>query len=737
MVLSEKGDTQKKSRRCYSDIEKSIPSFRTPSHICSLVLPLLSDNDSGNNSVGVVDSHSSSSFSGKLSVSGKVGSSDPSTTSNTTTSSLENAFMRQNSLKGRHGHHMSSSTMASVGSKGSLISGGTGSASGGINTVLSSSGLASIKSISSASTMGTTSNYTSGVVSAAGIADTGIGVSGSGQPGAVGAGQLSSGLGTGESMGRLKRSPSISSVTSIHTSASQQTSSKHQTYSASVASASSSFPSTSNSRNAATNTSTTNNHYPTTSFALPTDVHAGSPLRIAFEQYVLAPTSDGRVQIYQIADFRYAENCMKEECEELNNSNYNNATSSSARYKNIANNHSMAGNIQNAKVSVKPICSLGPFYVGDHRPQIQIQPSPVTLRKPDSTGDRNKKIGPIASIVDVRMCDADNYHLNVVGTIERSTLLGNLSILTLEGDVHLFECYQITGIANVGCSDNDMSTSPSSSSLINLNLSGDTPLANNSSTSANVNAISSNIQLKVEHVVSYSSGGMGNPATALAIFRSVKEVRINVMNSSVGTSDNDALSSSGSGTFVSTGLRQYQAELWIAVGFETGVVVEHAVLNKRQVLLRWRGYLECPIRSIGYIFNDSISPEKEHSFVTSNTRRGLYLVVGMSERNVNFTDSNVQARNYKSGEKDDDGCDTITTSPIPSIDVIDTDVVTHQWSLLSKKSKRNKTTLYSTFPPNEIMKLSEYSVWPTNIFKDMKKHKKIPESPTVSVIGTS
>jgi len=138
-----------------------------------------------------------------------------------------------------------------------------------------------------------------------------------------------------------------------------------------------------------------------------------TPIKIAFQEYLLVPTSDSRVLVYQIVDFLQAEMCVQEA--ELNRHVIN---KNESFYKHLANNRKVASKLQQEKQSVLPILAIGPFRLGDHSKSLRAIP------------DKSQSIP--ASIVDICVCEVDSNTQN-------SCLLGNVAILTQDGGVHIYE----------------------------------------------------------------------------------------------------------------------------------------------------------------------------------------------------------------------------------------------------------------------------------------------------------
>ena len=156
---------------------------------------------------------------------------------------------------------------------------------------------------------------------------------------------------------------------------------------------------------------------PTAAFALPSNPLGSTPIKIAFQEYLLVPTSDSRVLVYQIVDFLQAEIFGQEA--ELNRHAINRNESF---YKHLANNRRMASKLQQEKQSVLPILAIGPFHLGDHSKSLR------------AIEDKSQAIP--ASIVDICVCEVDS-------NLQNTGLLGNIAILTQDGGVHIYESYML------------------------------------------------------------------------------------------------------------------------------------------------------------------------------------------------------------------------------------------------------------------------------------------------------
>jgi hypothetical protein len=154
---------------------------------------------------------------------------------------------------------------------------------------------------------------------------------------------------------------------------------------------------------------------PTCAFAHPVNsVMSATTMKIAFGEYLLVPTSDARIFIYQIVDFLRVEEYMQE----LELNTFSHMERNESFYKNVGTNRKLASNIQLEKDTVQPILALGPFHIGDYNT------APMK-----STGSKPKPIP--ASIVDLCQCEYD--------LTAQNSKQGSVAILTQDGGVHVFE----------------------------------------------------------------------------------------------------------------------------------------------------------------------------------------------------------------------------------------------------------------------------------------------------------
>ncbi len=305
-------------------------------------------------------------------------------------------------------------------------------------------------------------------------------------------------------------------------------------------------------------------------------------MKIAFGKYLLVPSSDGRIHVYYILDFRHAENCVQD-----NDIHLHTFHRTESRYKNIASNRGMAKNIQKVKEAVQPICSLGPFTVGDYRPASSI----ANNRK-----SSDKKTQVKASIVDLSAWGNDHENDGdsaIVGG--NSALLGNLAVLTQEGDVHVFQ-FQ----TNESLSESDFH------------------------------------QLKVEHSVSFFSGHIS--ATAIAGTTMKRMTKMHVMEN--------------------IDRYRAETILIISVGFENGIISEYIIKNNSKATLRWEGRLESSVSSMEYItrsqdkiIDDSRKTNNEVYLVVGISQESS--LINESEENsmiscVDVINSSLVERDFKS-----------------------------------------------------------------------------------------
>ena len=170
-----------------------------------------------------------------------------------------------------------------------------------------------------------------------------------------------------------------------------------------------------------TETVSTDNKNPTQSAgSLCSAIHPSlsSPITIAFNEFLLVPTVDGRVLIYQITDFQDAENSLiHDEIEKSLNS------------EEERHLREKISKIHQQKNNVEAICTLGPFFVEDSEDDLYNSTIP-----PLKTSQRTKAFASIAHICSLSAnCDEISY------TAGGNWALGVIAILTNEGNIHIFE----------------------------------------------------------------------------------------------------------------------------------------------------------------------------------------------------------------------------------------------------------------------------------------------------------
>jgi hypothetical protein len=175
-------------------------------------------------------------------------------------------------------------------------------------------------------------------------------------------------------------------------------------------------------------TSSTNNS-PTKSFrqlgslAIPINSQRSSPLHVAFHQYLLAPTSDGRLLIYQVCDFDHAERIILEE--ELSYSSSSSSVTLNAT-KPLSDIHKLSSQAYQEKHTQMPMGIIGPLHVGEYRN--------IPLGLSESTTSSMKDNSPPVSIVELTSIHANDTSV--------SSLLGYVALITLQGDVFVFEFHK-------------------------------------------------------------------------------------------------------------------------------------------------------------------------------------------------------------------------------------------------------------------------------------------------------
>ena len=205
--------------------------------------------------------------------------------------------------------------------------------------------------------------------------------------------------------------PSNNSGRSLATNTSSSTPESSMKRSTSFSSVNSNNSNSKQPPNQSRNQSKGQSNRPLAALALPTHPMMPTKLKIAFQQYLLVPTSDGHILFYQVVDFSHAEACVQEY--ELNQNLF---SRNELYHKNVSNQRKMAAKIQQEKESVQPVYSLGPFHAGDY-----MNRSTVNIV------DKTQSIP--ASIVDISVLEND----------EGKRTLGTIVILVQEGDVHIFD----------------------------------------------------------------------------------------------------------------------------------------------------------------------------------------------------------------------------------------------------------------------------------------------------------
>jgi hypothetical protein len=185
-------------------------------------------------------------------------------------------------------------------------------------------------------------------------------------------------------------------------------------------------------------------------------------------------------------------------------------------------------------------------------------------------------------------------------------------------------------------------------------------------------------QLKVEHLHSFHAGDIC--ATALSMQRSLKRTTVAVNN---------------------TVLRQFKAQINIAVGFEEGYVAEFAVMD-RQHRLKWKGSMESPVTSLAYIYpQQEVSEEFQESPNRRSPRRDssiplehqLHLVIGTSQDEMAYKSHAV----YTSEE--------IISS---CLDVVNVEFAETEWNAQSSLPN-NETNMFSA-----SIDINDITIWPEN-----------------------
>lgn len=157
----------------------------------------------------------------------------------------------------------------------------------------------------------------------------------------------------------------------------------------------------------------------TTSFALPTNQSMATPLQIAFRQFLLVPTRDGNIFLYQIADFSYAE-------EHFLNAQINSTATihRDQSYNNVSSMKNLSAKMNEEKQCLLPILSLGPFNIGEAGRSFGNSP-------------QSKSALNAATIVGI--CVFDNIKSK---NQNQNNFLGNVAVLTQCGCVHIYDFYR-------------------------------------------------------------------------------------------------------------------------------------------------------------------------------------------------------------------------------------------------------------------------------------------------------
>lgn len=157
----------------------------------------------------------------------------------------------------------------------------------------------------------------------------------------------------------------------------------------------------------------------TTSFALPTNQSMATPLQIAFRHFLLVPTRDGNIFLYQIADFSYAE-------EHFLNAQINStaAIHHDQSYNNVTSMKKLSAKMNEEKQCLLPILSLGPFEIGE-------------AGRSFGNNSQSKSALNAATIVGISVFDnikSKNQNQN--------NFMGNVAVLTQCGCVHIYDFYR-------------------------------------------------------------------------------------------------------------------------------------------------------------------------------------------------------------------------------------------------------------------------------------------------------
>jgi hypothetical protein len=259
-----------------------------------------------------------------------------------------------------------------------------------------------------------------------------------------------------------------------------------------------------------------------------------SPITIAFNEFLLAATVDGRVLIYQITDSQEAENTL------IHDEIHNAITSDEDRHL-----REKISKLQQQKNNVEPLCSLGPFFVEYSEDDLDSIPM-IGLR----TSQRSKAFASIAHICWISSDDDE-----ISDTLGGSRGLGTVAILTNEGNVHIFDF-----------------------NIEHTNYLEGMPVESRFETGkciVTASLDSDGCRLKIYKRASLFTGKIGANCVTFHYIYDVKERQVN------GQKDTNVPSRS----------------LRMAIGHECGMVVEYQFLHKEGCLV-WMGSFDCPVRSI-------------------------------------------------------------------------------------------------------------------------------------------
>ena len=151
-----------------------------------------------------------------------------------------------------------------------------------------------------------------------------------------------------------------------------------------------------------------------------------SPMKIIFQKYLLVPTMDGRVHIYQIMDYYYAQQRLLEKEIKCHDS-ISTSTNAETYHSRIENIRAKSVKLQQEKEAVEPLYTLGPFYIGDYEPHLG------SKEKGKSSSSKKEEQIP-ATIVAI-----DNFRLQ--SERDDTMSIQYVSLLTNEGDVHIIKFY--------------------------------------------------------------------------------------------------------------------------------------------------------------------------------------------------------------------------------------------------------------------------------------------------------